>query len=67
MGVSPFGNGEQKTVAGLFATFALNLIGNSNAIAQGFLTAAVNVLGQTLWQPNLFKAVVDLLQRSSRG
>ena len=59
VGVSPFGNGGQKTVAGLFAAFALNLIGNSNAIAQGLLTAAVNVLGQTLWQPNLFKAVVD--------
>ena len=31
MGVSPFGNGAQETVAGLFATFALNLIGNSAA------------------------------------
>ena len=61
LGVSPGGNGEQETVAGLFATFALNLISNSHAIAQGFLTAAVNVLGQTLWPPALLKTVVDYI------
>jgi hypothetical protein len=49
MGVSPFGNGAQDTVAGLFATFALNLFSNSSAYAQGVLAAALNVLGLQLW------------------
>jgi len=61
LGVSPGGTGTQDTVAGLFATVALNLLSNSPAIAQGFLTAAVNVLGQTLWPPALLKTVVDYI------
>jgi hypothetical protein len=45
VGASPLGSGAQVTVAGLLGTIALNLLGNGQAVTQGFFGSAINLMG----------------------
>ncbi|WP_422746615.1 hypothetical protein ACN27E_03490 [Mycobacterium sp. WMMD1722] len=62
LGVSPLGSGTQNTTAGIFGTLALNLLTNGEVLAQGALSTAVAIAGDSkVEMSGILTSAVDIL------